>query len=221
MDAMFEMAYNALSDSVYCYDNGQGDILDIERFEDLGLDCEFGASRMAIIMDDYVLKKAYDGFCEDKYDDEGMPYVDCWLNEETQNSCELEAELYAIAVEEGVGQFFAKTEYIGNCIFKQERADELVAWTTNDYVPPEEIEAKAEECGLDDLLARSSVYVVRYLMEEYTVEELKKLQDFLNRYDIDDLHAHNAGWVKGKLKFIDYVGTNDTTSEMVEARKEI
>lgn len=212
---LFERAYELLKNPVYCFDNGQGDILDCETFEEADILYECGASRIALILDDCVLKKPYTGFCEWTEDNDNPIAIS--EAPENQGSCETEALIYKLAEERGLEKFFAKSEYLGDEIFKQERAEELVVHKISSYSIPKDFEERCAKLGLAELCNRCSTTTLEAFIEEYPIEELLKLQDFIVEYDIDDLHGHNAGWCNGKLKFIDYSGTNETTADFVRA----
>ena len=142
-------------------------------------------------------------------DDGSMRYED----DEPEDSCETEVLLYRIAEKRGLERFFAKSEDIGNGIVKQERAEEFVK-DRKDLTDNQRSEVIdfVSQYGLCILYSVSNSKVLYWLMQEYSGEELSKLQKFVDEFDIDDLHSYNVGWCNGKLKLIDYSGTNTTTA---------
>ena len=142
---------------------------------------------------DYVIKFCYD----DKFD-----------------YCEREYTNYLAAVENGLEEFFAFTDYLGTInglkFYVQERCDcdaEAVSSIVyngirEDYVnednEPEEIINERiwnEVYDLDD-----EAYVT------YCFGVQEKLIDFLYKYAINDLHEANFGYVDGHLVIIDFSG---------------
>lgn len=203
----FDIAYEMLSKPIYALENEE-EVANCDDFYDAGLDYNCGAYKIAVIFDDYVLKKAYTGTAY-MTDDGSMRYED----DEPEDSCETEVLLYRIAEKRGLGKFFAKSENIGNGIVKQERAEELVKdrRDLNDNQKSEVIDF-VTQYDLCNLYSASNSKVLYWLMQEYSGEELFKLQLFVDEFDIDDLHSYNVGWCNGKLKLIDYSGTNTTTA---------
>ena len=203
----FDIAYEMLNKPIYALENDE-EVANCDDFYDAGLDYSCGAYKIAVIFDNYVLKKAYTGTAY-MTDDGSMRYED----DEPGDGCETEVLLYRIAEKRGLEKFFAKSEDIGNGIVKQERAEELVKdrRDLNDNQKSEVI-AFVSQYGLCNLYSASNSKVLYWFMQEYSGEELFKLQHFVDEFDIDDLHSYNVGWCNGKLKLIDYSGTNTTTA---------
>lgn len=203
----FDIAYEMLSKPIYALENEE-EVANCDDFYDAGLDYNCGAYKIAVIFDDYVLKKAYTGTAH-MTDDGSMRYED----DEPEDSCETEVLLYRIAEKRGLERFFAKSEDIGNGIVKQERAEEFVKDREDiNSNQRSEVMAFVKQYGLCSLYAASNSEVFYWLMQEYSGKELLKLQDFVDEFDIDDLHSYNVGWCNGKLKLIDYSGTNTATA---------
>ena len=66
------------------------------------------------------------------------------------------------------------------------------------------MEEKVLRSGSD--FTKHNTLVATLFAETYGYEEFLRLNDFLEWYDINDLHSGNIGYINGKLVFIDYAG---------------
>lgn len=126
--------------------------------------------------------------------------------------CELEADNYIRAKNEGLDFLFAKTEYFTTCypigeerpieVFISERIEDTLYKLTKDLIFNEELENTYDSHSLRD----NSPTVWSLFDHYYDEDTVLKLIDFANRYYINDIYTYNIG-VKNNLPVIfDYSG---------------
>lgn len=185
------------SDNMKCLNKLQM-VYDVEMYA--------GAYRMAFVFDnfDWVLKIPF----IDEFNDE----PDVW-----NIQCEVECENYLRAKQEGLDEYFAETfelapyEYddwkiplyaMKKVAVNERRIDEyLYALYDGD---------SEDEDDIEDWVAENydAEFVVSLALEtEYGQSEFSRLNRFLGKWMIDDLHPLNVGWdEKDHLVIIDYSG---------------
>lgn len=202
-----------------------------------------GASKVCVLLEDCVLKTSIDGWIEDfdeeTYDSLPEPEKNYFLND--MDDCAVEFFIYQKAIEEGVSRFFCKTEKTRiSTIFKQEKCDtvlsdfhdtQLTKKKNNSslkvkedialYYCKKDLRTIYNALGLFDLKDRVLGNIARgYLLAYYSVNDLKCLQRFLSKYDINDLHAKNIGMMNGKPVIFDFCGYGSSTcSKVMEETK--
>lgn len=136
------------------------------------------------------------------------------------NLCEVESKLYALSKEAGVSEFFAEEKffitYHGIPVYKQERIKFTYAesyecdtgdWREikdNDFAEEIMLSNAEESRGGSELLYN---YNFVYNMYLYAKDKFRKLFQFLDDNDIDDLHSGNLGYsFSGAPKIFDYSG---------------
>ena len=125
--------------------------------------------------------------------------------------CSAEAQIYQYAEEEGVEQFFAKTEFLGYAqgwpVYIQERA---VMY--RDMDAPEHSSKHLSYINRE-LLARAfsdlAASQVADLVAEYNEEAFQRLDKFCEDYSVTDLHQGNIGYLHGKPVLVDYSSYDD------------
>lgn len=193
---------------------------------------------------DYALKTAYVGaayspYNPDKEDDE----EEDWQFSEYKypDECRVEYLVYRAAVAAGLGHFFAEMIKIDTGVYMQEKYDSSISRLENedmglhisetlltsdlcdrcrsDWILWERdvIEDLVERIGLDSLFSHLRHDCSSFMMfyNRYSIVELRRLQAFLDEYDINDLHSSNIGVFGSDVKFIDYCGYESSTSEKV------
>lgn len=129
--------------------------------------------------------------------------------------CALETCYYKLAVEEGLSDYFAEEEYLGDLgfypVYIQQRAMPFNAFY--------EIEDKSKEATARLASTRNRCKEIKcYCFDDlwvsdffdmYGEEEFKKLDRFLHRFDIGDLRRANIGYVDGRPILFDYAGYNE------------
>lgn len=178
-----------------------------------------GATKVVLIGNGYVLKKSIDLIA---IDDDNMI-------ESKVDFCALEYQIYQLAREAGVEQFFAEQIRVGENVYMQEEYDETFSeWQKNsvlDNILLQYIEdgngmrwaeMHAKAYGLELLLDKlESSRAFAFFVSMYDLEDLLKLQRFLEEFDINDLHGGNIAWYGDRLRFIDYGGYHSDTSLLV------
>ena len=126
--------------------------------------------------------------------------------------CELEADNYIQAKNEGLDFLFAKTEYFTTCypigeerpikVFISERIEDTLYKLTKDLIFNEELENTYDSHSLRD----NSPTVWSLFDHYYDEDTVLRLIDFANRYYINDIYTYNIG-VRNNLPVIfDYSG---------------
>lgn len=168
-----------------------------------------GCSKIVLFFDEYpevVVKIPF----------EGVRYVDCDKDFEVvneryfhQNYCSSELDIWYEACNEGIENIFAEEAYIG-CyhgvsLYAAERCSGYF-WR-NIEEPSEDSKKKAEQ-----ILPGGYCEMKEYLpiiIEQYGEEFAEKVLDFIEEFEIDDLHDGNVGLKDGMFKFIDYASYDD------------
>lgn len=126
--------------------------------------------------------------------------------------CELEADNYVRAKNEGLDFLFAKTEYFTTCypigekypikVFISDRIEDTAYNLTRDLICDEELEKVYDSHSLRD----NSPMVWGIFDHYYNEDTVLRLIDFANRYYINDIYTYNIG-VRNNLPVIfDYSG---------------
>ena len=132
------------------------------------------------------------------------------------NYCELEAEIYSKAKDEGLGMFFAGTEYIGSTksgvpIYRSERVN--VGYEACEYRDDrvsEDSYKKASRIRSERKSYSISVYWLALAYEYYDENKVNQLVDFVKRERINDLHDGNVGFRdNGEPVLLDYSGYHE------------
>ena len=205
------------------YGDGEGLIYDECPLDDF---CwKTGASKVCIPYAGVVFKTSFSGYAYD-YDYETSDWYDEPIFEDWDTDyCQVEYEIYKRAIKEGVGVFFAETLRLTDKVYVQEESDEIFSdFLDNNDVSPhslngfstEDIAIYASDNGILRLKTILGTTVFRYFLDCYSIQELQKLTNFIEKYDINDLHASNLGWFDGKIKFFDFCGFNSLTSEKIK-----
>lgn len=147
--------------------------------------------------------------------DTSIPYIlkfGTFDYDSDETFCELEANNYARAKNEGLDFLFAKTEYFTTCypigeecpikVFISDRIEDTAYKLTEDLIDDEELERIYDSHSLRDNSPMAWVLFDRY----YDEDTVLRLIDFANRYYINDIYFYNIG-VKNNLPVIfDYSG---------------
>lgn len=123
--------------------------------------------------------------------------------------CRLESVIYQLAVEEGLGAYFAEEAYLGTI------ADQPVYYQTrcipkdDSYkITKEKARTTRHRCEELNVDCFDPGWIADFI-DCYGEEELKRLNDFLYRYEITDLRPGNIGYLDGAPILFDYSGYRD------------
>ena len=128
--------------------------------------------------------------------------------------CCLESVIYQLALEEGLGAYFAEEGYLGTIdftpVYYQTRCIPMntmsIDYNSREY---QKKKSKSETiCKELDIDCFNSVWIADFI-ELYGKEELKRLNSFLDRYEIGDLRTCNIGYLDGAPILFDYSGYRD------------
>lgn len=125
--------------------------------------------------------------------------------------CRLESVIYQLALEEGLGAYFAEEGYLGTIdntpIYYQTRCTPMSEMNI-DY-DSAEYEKKSNKsrkiCENLKAVCFNALWISDFI-DIYGEEEFKRLSAFLERYDIEDLRAANIGYLDGAPILFDYSG---------------
>lgn len=189
------------------------------QFEEAGYHPVYGMTKVCFVFDDFVIKTGFDYKVV-------YPFVEGVVSPKTvelEDACETEYLAYRKAVEEGLGEFFFETDYLGYGIYVQEKCEESlqdarIFRDESDFVTKEYNEYE-KECAIDALVdsipeeeaevdideyttvGDSVRYIDSYLKEDcvtnflqtYEADKMVRLARFLFNYDITDIHDANVG----------------------------
>ena len=125
--------------------------------------------------------------------------------------CRLESVIYQLAVEEGLGAYFAEEAYLGSIgdspVYYQTRCTPLTEMTidrdSREYKRKENKSRKV--CEKLHIYCFDEMWIADFL-EMYGKKEFKRLNDFLERYEISDLRRCNIGYLDKAPILFDYSG---------------
>lgn len=205
-----------LNEDHYTYDGDEGVIYDEYPFDEYNW--ATGASKICIVVNDIVFKTSFSGYAYD-YDYEESDYYEEPIFEKwDRDYCLMEYQLYQLACKWGVEKFFAETIKVMPYVYAQPRCGEIrgensKTFHIKDITDTDNFISIVDELGLESLRKKLGTLDFRYFVAVYSIDELLKLQSFLDFYEINDLHGHNFGWFGGELKFFDFCGYNSDTFE--------
>lgn len=224
IDIHVDKAIDLLSQPVYL--DEMGELYDTTIFNDY--DVEYGATKITIILDDFVLKTSVEGYMINHYvNNEIVRSVKQDFDKDRSNAALVEYKLYLKAIDYGVDQFFAKVEQINDKVFKQEKVDfcfdsfdEVIEEIREDNRKFLGLYSFYELCEQVELLDKLSDYfgpkTALYLFRLYDEESLVRLMNFLAKYDINDLHDGNVGITEeGDFKIFDFSGFGSCTRRLI------
>ena len=117
--------------------------------------------------------------------------------------CALEVAIYEDAIKEGVAQYFAKEQQVGQIdhmpIYAQDRARML----DDDKWDADISEKTTTKCAQLDLRCFNPMWIADFF-EIYGEDEFVKLSNFLKKHRIHDLHSGNLGYIDDMPVIIDY-----------------
>lgn len=234
MKTDFETAVDILSEPHYTYASMEGELYNDAPFEDNDFEYHTGVSKVVIVLEDCVVKTAFSGYVEE-YDENDEPYEDPYFDDFAGDDCKTEYNVYLRAVEAGLGDLFAKIEpTYATGVYKQEKCIITLSDYFSGYYDEDEIPYTikgserfkkgglalyCEENGLEELGKRTRLsYTLAALIDNFDADTLYRLQDFLVRYDINDLHGSNAGIFEGGvIKLFDYCGYESETGSLAKS----
>ena len=183
----------------------EGDLLDVPA-ELINTHTQFacGISKLVIFLNDSeVVKVPFDGGFLDR------EFLDCEDEDEDEKDfyyfvipdyCEREAYFYDEAIDAGIEEFFAKTELVGyaECgrpLYKSERVFEYMSEETLDIRRKEPSQKAKNSANNSDCYALPFEWLAR-AYDYYGEKKVERFIDFLNEFDIRDLHDGNIGFRK-------------------------
>lgn len=218
----YEDIYDILNTDIYTYCGEEGLIYDEAPFDDKYW--MTGCSKICIIGDKFVFKTSFSGYAYDYNYDEAEYYDEPIFEKWNIDYCLIEYLLYQRAVQEGVDMFFAWTDRLNDKVYIQEKMNSSFADCNDNGCPYPKDESFSlhkfsdflSQLGLFELRLQLGTQAMRYLVLQYKIDDLLKLQDFIIKYDINDLHENNFGWFGDKLKFFDFCGYKSNTLEKIK-----
>lgn len=221
----------------YDLDDGDKDYaLDILRdnLADFGLEKEClvdcGVSKMVIIPEraSYVIKTPLFGsvFYPEEYNEEEEEYYynydnpqfefyeGAWFEDadiDCSNYCELEEHIYNIAVECGVADMLAKTEFFGYAkhnrpLYLSEKCRPF-SWSRKASESSSSIVKEKRKSNTPGW-SRMDSQITALFIDDYGIKRASQLFEFLSTYHINDLHSGNVMFSEktGKIVISDYSG---------------
>lgn len=209
------------------YEDGS---LDEEVCDEGADDWGSGVTKVALIYKDYVLKTGYSGYVHSSYNEEHHDFDDILVDDFPEDYCEIEYKIYRRAVEAGISKFFAETISVGNGVYMQERYDgSLDNYTPEGMQFPDWIKQyddagclsdwaefhgdNMELTGLYDAVKSSRVFA--WFVALYSYNDLRALSEFIEAYNINDIHSGNVGWFGNTIKLIDFSGYMTSTGDII------
>ena len=159
--------------------------------------------------DEYYID--YENACFDEYT--GAYYEDAEID--CSNYCELEEYLYNFAVENGISDMFAKTEFFGYAkggrpIYISEKCKDFW-WGDRKPSDASKTLVKDKRDSRTPGWSKMDSMITALFVDDYGVERAAKLFQFLSDFNITDLHHNNVmiSEKTGKIVITDYSGFSD------------
>ena len=140
----------------------------------------------------------------------GAYYKDAEIN--WSNYCKLEEYLYNFAVENGVSDMFAKTEFFGHTkngrpIYISEKCKDF-CWSNREPSDASKTIVKDKRDSRTPGWARMDSTITALFVDDYGIEKAEKLFKFIYDFNISDLHSNNVmiSEKTGKIVITDYSG---------------
>ena len=167
--------------------------------------------------DDYWVEEEEEEIDEDRfyYDLEGASNINLGEGIEPAipdwDYCRLESVIYQLALEEGLGAYFAEEGYLGTIdntpVYYQTRcipmSDMTIDYDSAEYEKKSNKSRKICENLKADCF--NALWISDFI-DMYGEEEFKRLNTFLKRYEIEDLRMANIGYLDGAPILFDYSG---------------
>lgn len=197
-----------------------------------------GASKGVLIFDEFVIKVPFmarswdseqyarDLEAYDRGSKSAEPMIENYLAPfcqaknfllETENEwdyCELECAMYQQAVREGLEAYFAKECLLGEVRGYPVYVQQLVVpfeEATSSRVSrstPEALRSTEEMCDKNDIWCFNVEWITDFILA-YGEDEFKRLDKFLKKMYISDLHRGNVGYFNGYPILLDYSNYNE------------
>lgn len=185
-------------------------------------DCEAGATKLVLFFDsedDKVFKIPFKGYYDEEGDcDEYGAFVfipfQCanWFNWDDYENikwdyCHVETQIYELAKEKGLEEFFAKTEKIYDWdeipIYVQPRC--VSFWESEgQHYSSENSKQLSKKILNDKWYHRIPEEWFSVIIEMYGREKAEKFLDFIMDLELCDLHDSNVGYCGNRPVIIDY-----------------
>ena len=230
IDVPYSLGYNLDEDDT---DSAIDPVWDCLYKVGLNKECDIanGVSKVVIIPRNsaYVIKTPLFGswYYPEKYNEENDEYYTDYENAQFDeytgayyedaeidysNYCELEEYLYNFAVENGVSDMFAKTEFFGHAkcgrpVYISEKCKDFW-WGDREPSDASKTLVKDKRDSLTPGWSRMDSMITALFVDDYGVERAAKLFQFLSDFNITDLHSHNVmiSEKTGKIVITDYSG---------------
>lgn len=128
--------------------------------------------------------------------------------------CRLESVIYQLALEEGLGAYFAEEGYLGTIdktpVYYQTRCIPMSEMEI-DYNSKEIKQKRTKSkniCEALDINCFNPIWIADFI-DLYGEEELQRLNKFLQHYEIGDLRDCNIGYLDGAPILFDYTDFRD------------
>ena len=207
-------------EDMYCDDyDSEGHCQEI-IFSPLVHEIACGASKTVLFLDgedDYVIKIPFYGYGSRDEDEDDVTWfngADLYGVDITTewNYCELESEVYNLALETGVEEFFASTEFLcsihGIPVYISEKMNNVTEGY--DYSSSEAEEKnwrRAVNFVKENKGTPFSTEYIDALIRGYGEEKVQKLIDFVSSLGISDFHPGNWGYDRNyRIRLLDYSG---------------
>ena len=186
-----------------------------------------GATKLVILPEneDFVIKISFNG----RYFDEEIDYEtgevlyegewayfssdDYYYEDEFDGDyCGREERISNCANEEDLIECFAAVEYVGSCgdyaIYKQEKVTSIMSevedekWDSLSMAKKDSVRSKCQELDVCCI----NVCWINDFLSFFGEEILKQLNNFINEFNINDLHSSNIGYIGKRPVLVDYSG---------------
>ena len=230
IDVPYNLGYNLDEDDTY---SAIDPVRNCLYEAGLNKECDIanGVSKVVIIPRNsaYVIKTPLFGslYYPEEYDEENDKYYTDYENAQfdeytgayyedaeidCSNYCELEEYLYNFAVENGVSDMFAKTEFFGyaKCGRPVYISEKCKNFWRSDREPSDASKTlvKDKRDSSTPGWSRMDSMITALFVDDYGVERAEKLFQFLSDFNISDLHTGNVmiSEKTGKIVITDYSG---------------
>lgn len=234
----FITAREALASDIFVYEEDEEVIYNDSVLQDFYW--RSGITKVAIIMDSFILKKGFYGYVKDTDEHGFLEPEDFIYTKWDVNYGTLEYQVYTMACKQGVSKYFAEMEALGDEVYAQEKCNYILEEVIKSeellekfHLPARnsfDVEDIMDDLGNHDIWDIDDHFrdeVIPYIYFTFTYDEIRELNTFLKEYSIDDIHIGNIGFFwnsktnKYDFKMFDYSGYLDASSTSSYIREQL
>lgn len=209
-----ELAKNCNFDNLCegnCYEKIVEPLQQNKEFDASKFSYAYGATKIVLMFsgEDYVIKIPFSCKYEADDEEEGCPFTEAPLDADW-DYCLAETRVYKEAEKQGLGTFFAKTEFLGYAgdypVYIQQRAVIFEDLQDSDSIKrhsTKEIQRARSQCEENSCWCFDRDWMAD-CNQAFGETIVNTLLQFINDQGLDDFHSGNIGYINNVPVIVDY-----------------